>query len=278
MTELRPMPTPDLERMLAELRPHVAFPPQPDLAGSIRSQIAARSLDLDRARWDGWRSRPRQLAIGFVAFLAVLTGALVASPDLRTTVADRLGLDGIRIEFVDDEPAPATDPVGATLLLGEATTLAGAQASVPYVIQLPAALGAPDEVYLRQLSAGPMVSLLYRPRPDLPEAAETGVGAILMQFPASSHPADLSKRITAGMGTVVEIEFSDGTGYWVTGKSEFMIPNDPSQDFDDLIGRPSANVLLWESDGLTFRLETDLTQSDAVAIAESIAPGTDPAP
>jgi hypothetical protein len=33
----------------------------------------------------------------------------------------------------------------------------------------------------------------------------------------------------------------------------------------------SGHVLIWEEDGLTYRLETDLSMEEAVAIAESLA-------
>jgi hypothetical protein len=278
MTDARPSSLQDIERQLAALRPRVSFPPTPDIASSIQAQIATQPRR-PAATWSIWQ--PRRLAIAFLVLLLAGAGSLALIPDLRSAVADRLGIDGIRIEFTDDvpeTPAPGASPVGVTLLLGDRLTLEEAQARVPYEIQALAELGLPDEIYVRQLSAGPMVSLLYKPRPGLPEAAETGVGAILMQFPAGAAPAELAKRVTKGLGDFVGVDVGGSEGFWVTGFSEFVIVEDPSADFDDALSRPSANVLIWQVGEVTYRLETDLGQVDAIRLAESIQPiaGTDP--
>ena len=201
----------DLEQALTELAPRVAYPPTPDLAATIRARIAAEPA-ASRPGWS-WPAllRPRRLAIVALVLLIIAVGALAVSPELRTAVAKRLGIHGIEIIFVDETPTPAASPVGTTLLLGESMTLAEAQSRVSYVIQVPAELGPPDEVYLRQLAAGPMVTLLYRPRPDLPEAEETGVGALLMQFPATSDIEQIVKRVTMGTGSVIGVTIDGRT-------------------------------------------------------------------
>src|SRR5687768_7667662 len=136
MTDHRP----SLERQLELLRPRVAFPPTPDIAASIRAQIATRPQSLAPAQRT-WQ--PRRLAFALLLLLLAGLGAMAFIPDFRSAVADRLGVDGIRIVFTDDTPdtpVPGT-PVGATLLLGDRVTLEEAQARVPYAIQGPAGLG-----------------------------------------------------------------------------------------------------------------------------------------
>ena len=263
-------PYPDLERTLADLAPRIAFPPTPDLTSRIRAEITAQPVPPRR----GWQFpallQPRRLAVAVLAVLILAAGALVASPGLRTTVAEWIGVDGIEIIFVDQTPTPMASPVGTTLLLGESMTLDEAQSRVDYVILIPADLGPPDEIYLRQLDSGPMVSLLYQPRDGLPEAKETGVGALLMQFPASSEAADIAKRVSGGMGFVSEVAIDGAAAYWITGQSELVIDQDPSIGFADSIGRSSANVLIWQHDGMTYRLETNLERAEAIRLAESL--------
>jgi hypothetical protein len=269
----------DLERALTELAPGVAYPPTPDLAATIRTRIAA-APGPSRPGWS-WPAlfRPRRLAVAFLVLLIIAVGALAISPDLRTAVAKRLGIHGIEIIFVDETPTPPASPVGTTLLLGEPMTLAEAQSRVGYVIKVPAALGPPDEVYLRPLEAGPMVTLLYRPRLDLPEAEETGVGALLMQFPATSDVDQIVKRVTMGTGSMLRVPVNGVTGYWVMGSSELIISQDPSAGFEQAVGRPSADVLIWEQDGMAYRLEVNLLMSDAISIAESLQqPASTPSP
>ena len=261
----------DLEQALTELAPRVAYPPTPDLAATIRAQIAAEPAPL-RPGWS-WPAllRPRRLAVAFLVLLIIAVGAVAVSPELRTAVAKRLGIHGIEIIFVDETPTPAASPVGTTLLLGEPMTLEEAQSRVGYVIQVPAELGPPDEVYLRRLAAGPMVTLLYRPRPGLPEAEETGVGALLMQFPATSDIDQIVKRVTMGTGSVISVMIDGANGFWVMGSSELVISQDPSAGFAP-VSRPSADVLIWEQNGMAYRLEVNLLMSDAIAIAESLQP------
>ena len=267
----------DLEQALTDLAPRVAYPPTPDLAATIRARIAAEPAE-SRPGWS-WPAllRPRRLAIAALALLIIAIGALAVSPELRTAVAKRLGIHGIEIIFVDETPTPAATPVGTTLLLGEPMTLAEAQSRVSYAIQVPAKLGPPDEVYLRQLAAGPMVTLLYRPRPDLPEAEETGVGALLMQFPATSDIDQIVKRVTMGTGSVIGVTIDGSTGFWVIGSSELVISQDPSAGFPEL-SRPSADVMIWEQNGMAYRLEVNLLMSDAITIAESLQSATPVSP
>jgi hypothetical protein len=264
----------DLEHALREIAPQVAFPPTPDLAGTIRARIAAEQAQSGPARSWSALLRPRRLAVAFLVLLLVAAAALALSPGLRTSVANRLGVHGIEIIFVEETPTPAATPVGTTLLFGEKVTLAEAQTRAGYPIQIPAELGSPDEVYLRQLSAGPMVTMLYRSRPGLPEASETGVGALLMQFPASGEVEQIVKRITMGSGSMIPASVDGVTGYWVTGSTELVIAQDPSADFPESISRPSANVLIWEQDGMVYRLELDTQMSDAISIAESLTPSS----
>ena len=171
-SRLQPDSFAELERALREIAPLVSFPPTPDLADTLRARIAAEPVP-SRPGWT-WPSLlwPRRLAVAFLILLLVAAAALALSPGLRTSVANRLGVHGIEIIFVEETPTPAATPVGTTLLFGEKVTLAEAQARAGYPIRIPAALGPPDEVYLRQLSAGPMVTLLYRSRPVCPRPAK----------------------------------------------------------------------------------------------------------
>jgi hypothetical protein len=267
-------PYADLERALREIAPQVAFPPTPDLAGTIRARIAAEPAPSRPA--SSWSAllRPRRLAVAFLVLLLVAAAALALSPGLRTSVANRLGVHGIEIIFVEETPTPAATPVGTTLLLGETVTLAEAQTRAGYPIRIPAELGPPDEVYLRQLAAGPMVTLLYRPRPGLPEASETGVGALLMQFPATTGTDQIAKRVTMGSGSMIGARVNGVTGYWVTGSSELVIAQDPTAGFAESVGRPSADVLIWEQNGMVYRLELATPMRDAITIAESLQPAS----
>ncbi|MGH2557617.1 MAG: hypothetical protein ACRDJH_01025 [Thermomicrobiales bacterium] len=273
---LASLPDAELERALRRLGRHVAFPATPDLASSVRARIAQRPVD-QPARV-AWFTPRRALAAAAVLLLFLLAAALAVLPGARDAVADLFGVRGITITIErDDEPtpipipAPAVSPVGPDLSLGREVTLTEARATAPFTIHVPdpTTYGEPDEIYLRTLPDGNiMVSLIYHPAPGLPEAEETGVGALLMQFEAREDVNYIMKGVFEGGGDARPTTVNDTDGWWVSGASRIVLLDDPSAaccPFD----RPSANVLLWEEDGLTFRLESSLTQSGAIALAES---------
>jgi hypothetical protein len=263
----------DLDQQLRALPPLVRFPPTPDLASTVQTFIAAQAALSTPVRPERVWLRTRRLAVAAMVLLLLAVGALIAFPQARSSLAKRFGVDGIEIIFVDETPTPAASPIGISLVLGDEMSLDEAQSSVDFPVQVPAVYGEPDEIYVRELQSETVVTLLYRPRANLPMAAETGVGALLMEFATSNRPADIAKRVSMGSGMVEEVSINNGFGYWVTGQSELVIYQDPTEDYEDFASRDSANVLIWEADGVTYRLESALGQDDAVLAAESLAPG-----
>lgn len=280
----------ELEHDLIELGAGIAFPPTPDLRHQVRSAIAVAP---ERAEVRRFPVR-RLLAAAAVVVLA-LVAALILLDGFRSTVADFLGVRGVRIEFVRDTPTattvpvttpagtptvtpaaspqPAATPVGTGLLLGQRVTLAEAQAAVRYRVQVPAlaSLGAPDEVYLRTLPDGNrMVSFVYLPEPGLPETEGTGAGALLMQFEARENVEYLGKQISEG-NAVTGLLVDGERAIWIEGSHNLTLLPDPSRGCCAEPPRTAGNVLLWEQDGLIFRLESSLPRKEAVAIAESVA-------
>ena len=91
-----------LETRLLALANAVAFPPAPDLAPAIARAITTRRRTAPR-----WRPLARAAVVSAVLVLAAAATVLVASPRAREAVADRLGIGGIRIEYVSSTPTPA---------------------------------------------------------------------------------------------------------------------------------------------------------------------------
>lgn len=265
----------DLERALADLGANLAYPPTPDLAATVRARLATEPAPRRPFRLIAWprtAPAPRRALLAAAMVLLFVTAALLAViPDARSTVAEWFGLDGVRIVVVDETPTPAASPVGTNLLLGERVTLAEARARVAFDLVLldPSTVGEPDEVYVREVASGMMVSLLYRPRPGLPEAAETGVGALLMQFAGGERTEVLAKKVASDT-VPLTVRVDGAPGFWIYGSSALVIDPDPSIGFAVEPGRPSANVLFWQRDGVTYRLETDLLRADAIRLAETV--------
>lgn len=92
-----------------------------------------------------------------------------------------------------------------------------------------------------------------------------------MEFQANEASGPLIKRVAVG-GEPEPVQIHEAPGFWISGTSMLVIAPDPSVGFMDSEGRPSANVLIWQRDGITFRLETALARDEALRLAESIRP------
>ena len=178
-------------------------------------------------------------------------------------------------------PDSSAAPLGANLLLGERMTLEEAQARVsfPILVPDPARLGSPDEIYLRHRADGDMVSFVYYPRPGLPAVAETGVGLLLVQFEAPEGAFFMEKGVApSNEARLVDVNGDDAL--WLGGAHYLLIAPDPSLEGDlgQRTTRTANNVLLWDEDGVTYRLESELSMAQAIALAEGLAPPATPVP
>jgi hypothetical protein len=250
-----------LERALVDLGRHLAYPPAPDLAPSVAERLeGVRPLAPARPV----STRARRIAVVAAAIATVLVGgALVASPALRAAILRLFTLPGARIEIQETPP-----PIGRGLDLGERVSLDEARNGAGFPISVPSALGEPDEVYLDTPPADGLVSLVWQARPGLPEASETGAGAVLTQFRAEPDEEFIVKKLAASGVQVVEVLVDGATGYWVEGPHTVFVVTEGGSFIEDR-ARTAGNTLLWSRDGVTLRLETALGMERALAIARS---------
>jgi hypothetical protein len=247
----------DLERSLFALAGEVDWPEGADLTRSVRAAIeepARRS----------WVSRR---ALGYAALLALLIGfvSLVVSPGMRTAVADFLGIGGVRIDTQGPTPTPA-----GRLDLGRSVSLTEAGESVDYEVRVPAALGGPDEVFLDTAVEGGQVALAYEASSELPASPGTDLGALLTQFPEAKVAETALKKVTEPGTTFEPVTVGGEPGFWISGDPHVIAYLEPDGDIRNEAVRLAGNVLLWESNDVTYRLESRLNKSTALAIAESL--------
>jgi hypothetical protein len=290
----------ELERLLTMLGREVAFPSTPALAGRVRERLDAAPRPVRRRRW------PR-VALAVAAALLLAAIVFAASPGLRTAVAGRLGLRGINIVQVSVLPSPviatpernppptATSPPGAPtvgppsatplplgerLQLGERVSLAEARRRVDFPILVPAALGPPDAVYVVVQAATPvpnptptppggLVTLVYRPRPDLPQAAQTGVGLLLGEFRGHTDQVFITKL--AGPNTRITLVTVDGApGFWLAGQPHEFLYEDPNGAVRAQTLRLAGDTLIWPHGDVTLRLEANIDEAAALRLAASL--------
>ena len=254
------LPIDDLETQLTALGERLSWAATPDLTAGVLDGLARPTPLPVRSRRRWW------LAAAALAIL--LTGAIIlGSASVRSTVADILGIDGIRIEFRESEPETA--PVSPAL--GTPTSMQELDRWLPFTPAVPDALGKPDAVYLRFLDNGTTLGMLaWAPSDELPETLETGSGALLLEFAAPHDVELLLKSVDPSNGTVTQVSVDGERGYWVEGASNLTMFEGAGRSET----RPSGNVLIWADDGLAYRLESILSMERALEIAESMQPAS----
>lgn len=247
----------ELERMearLADLATAVEWPATPDLRHPVRARIA--------------RARRRRLALLLAAaavLLALAGGAAAAvSLELRGAVIQRLP------SVPSPSPARAGGSAGARLELGDRVpSVAAAGAAARFHVLVPASLGEPDEVWYR--ADGGVVTLLYRPRPGLAATGDPDVGLLVMEARASSPPG-FGKL--AGPGTsIVPVTVNGGRGFWISGAPHgFIAYSGPGGESDGRFDsfRLAGDVLIWNQGSLIVRIESGLSQRDALGAAGTV--------
>lgn len=263
-----------LEDALRAVAERIEFPDASGIADAVAGRLSARPpLRIVSGRTllrPVIRSGRWQRAVAVAAAVAVLaSGVLALSPGARRAVADFLGLRGERIRVVPSlSPSPA--PLGTALQVGELTTLAEAQAKVPFTILAPTAPGLPvPVVYLGYSFPEGQVSFVYPASSDLPAVGTSGVGMLLTEFQGRVDQQFIEKFIVAG--TDIQAVSVDGApGYWISGGVHEIVYLDPDGVPITSSLRLAGNVLLWQRGDVTLRIESSLSLDRVLAIARTV--------
>lgn len=243
--------TTELARMLQE--EDFAFPETPAIVDALLPEL--------RAPREPWYRR----RVALVAVLAAtLVAGVAATPGGRSAVGDLLQrLPGVRVEHVERLRPFALDVTGP--YLGEPATLDEAREQASFTVRLPTRgeLQDPDVVHYRSDVVGGIVILIA--------GSAESPRLLLTQWRGDLSRADYE---VAGPGGRAEgIEVDGRPAVWLEGPTQAtytFIGADLKRHKEAL--RVGANVLLWSNGPVAYRLEGHLTQDEAVAIAESLAP------
>jgi len=242
-----------LERFAEQIRGLAAgfnYPPTPDIAAGLRP------------RWGRPARRPR-LAWAAAIVLVIVAG-LLAVPAVRAAVVEIVKLGAVRIFLGGPTPTPLppTGHLSLSELPGE-TTLDAARASAAISIRLPsypADIGPPDRVFLLREFGGIVILVWEDPNyPDLARLAlfEIPPGPIVNKL----FPEHIQSTSVNGRPAV-----------WATGDHFVEVIMESRQELVLVRG----NVLIWSQEGVTYRLETNLSQEEAIRIAESLEQASPP--
>ncbi|MDQ3953243.1 MAG: hypothetical protein M3279_09830 [Actinomycetota bacterium] len=256
------------EREIAALLQEVAredvWPPTPPLAEKVRSRIERGRMPVAEVRLP--RTRPSLLRpAAVVCVVALALGiTLSLSATARQAVADLLGVVGIRVTF-DGDPAVTPRP-RSSIPLGPPVSRAVASERAGLDVRVPAAVaGAPAFHYDPSIGDGGMVSVVY------PRSAQrlSEVDLLVTQFVAGVDQTAVKKIATAGARvTYVRVRSSDG--YWIGGGPHLFFYVDEDGEMRAETVRLAGRVLLWEEDGVTYRIEGARSPAEALKIADSL--------
>jgi hypothetical protein len=113
-----------------------------------------------------------------------------------------------------------------------------------------------------------VVSLLYPPSTSLPDPHRTGIGLLLTEFRGDLVPEFLGKMV--GPDTAVDAIAVDGvSGFWLSGAPHEIVVRGPSGDRTETL-RLAENTLVWERDGVTYRIEAAVSRAEALKVAASL--------
>jgi hypothetical protein len=238
---------PELESSLRALAADIAFPPTPSLAEAVADRLEPRRVT--ERRWFGRRRVAVAIAIALAAFAAVLA----ASPGARSAFLELFGIERATVYRVERAPDVNTY---APLVRGEAVTLADAQQSVDFDLRLPPtdAGGPIERVFLDRIVGA--VTVVY----CCPEL-------LLTQFRGETLP--YVQKVAGPDVEIEELEVEGSPAIWLEG-AHAVVFRDAHGIVRDEELRLAGNVLLWERDGITYRLEGHVDREDAVRLAEAL--------
>jgi hypothetical protein len=236
----------ELERALLTVGRNLEVPAAPDLTGAVRARLA-----------EGRRPSlfSRRALVVTLAVLAVAVGAVLAVPQARSTIKDWLGIGNVTIRYVEELPPveQATDDLG----LGEQMSLEEARERAGFRVRVPTVDGLddPPKVYYNESSS--QVAFLYgsEEKPKLLITQADARGAI---------EKIVNLNVTERELVVVEPGYA---GIWLYGeKHAIFYPSTEHEEPFRLVG----NALVYEIDGVTIRIEAELSKDEALRIARSM--------
>jgi hypothetical protein len=157
-------------------------------------------------------------------------------------------------------------------MLGNRTTLDAVKSAVHFKVLVPAEpqLGAPETVYLGFTPPSGRVELVYRAGAALPAAGPSGIGLLVTEFQGQTEEQFLQKMV--GPGTKVEfVDVGGARGFWISGRPHMIVYRRPGTDLiDQERSRLVGNALIWERDGVIYRVESALSKEESLRIALSM--------
>lgn len=238
----------ELDAALRDLGTRLDVPDAPDVTATVLSRLNETRAER-RTRWRPWH----RVVAAAVAALVALATAMVVSPAVRAAVYDLLRIGGVEIH--ENQPLPSARPVDPPLPGERDVSLSEARRLADFPLRLPRSLGEPSTV--RVIDDARVVSMAF----GSPHG-EVRVD----QFDGGLSP--MFTKFTSG-GDVRHVTVSGLPAVWVD-RPHIVIYDDPDGTMREESARLAGSTLIWEQDGVTYRVEGSLTEAQAIEIAESM--------
>ena len=254
----------DLERTLSDIGTRLDGPKR-DMWPAVRTRIAERRA---RPWWSRLGLDRRTLAPVAATLVVILVATFVLTPAAVDALEHLLNIPGVQIFRISNTPTPMPNTGASVSFPGQrAASVAEASRLAGFPVREPTALGAADEIYVEL--APVRVTLVYRARQGMPVTALPGISALIVEFKGSLDAPILGKAV--GPGTILEaVPLSTGTAaYWLAGQPHQFFYKDSTGSIQPDTLRLAGNTLLWDTGGVTYRLEAQVSREEAVRIASS---------
>lgn len=233
------------EQQVRDTARHFPYPPTPDVAARFQ-------------RRHPHQRRSQRLRVALVLLTVLALFGVVAVPDVRAGITEFFQIGSVRIWQRPPKPAATASITGTAP--GELVTLEEAQNEVWYAIRLPSypdGLGAPDEIYLLNPNEDGLQFVWYATA-DYPELRLTqfGNGFWVNKWGPTFESATPSTRVNGQYAV-----WAPGPHVWsfvgTDGQRAIVVPE-------------GNHVLIWAEQNVTYRLESSLTEGEAIKVAESL--------
>jgi hypothetical protein len=280
------------EQQLRRTAQSLPYPPTPDIAGGVVARLRREQA----GRAAPWSSLSPRLRVALVV-LALFALSLLAVPDVRATIGNWLRIGAVEIVFPTATPAnepaeqpimaptalpvtatpgasseqpiiapttlpeePTATPLASVLDLAGEMSLEQIRSRVSFPVKIPTYpedLGPPDRAFLQEWD-GPVVVLTWI-EPGTRDQVRMSLH--IMDFDA------FARKFANDFTHVSETTVRGERAVWVTGPHMLTF-------YTRKAGRPTnryvtGHVLIWEDEGITYRLEIESSLEEAVRIAES---------
>jgi hypothetical protein len=234
-----------LEAALRGLGNRIDVPNTPDLTDAVLAR-------LDEKAPARWRPVHRLVAAGIALLLALAT-AMVVSPAVRAAVYDFFRIGAVEIH--ENQPAPVTPSLDPPLPGEQDASLAQARRDADFPLLLPSTLGPPATV---RLSDGARVVSMAFGSPHGEVRVDQFDGGLDPIFEKFALAPD-----------VHQVTVSGAPAMWVDHPHVVLYVGRDGRTREET-ARLAGSTLIWETGGRTYRVEGQLTEGQAIEIAESL--------